>query len=59
MAVMRVASYQGLLDAGHKRYQGTDDKIVHQERQRRRKLGMLNAGINSGFEGSDEQIRTL
>ena len=50
-------SYQGCLDAGRKRFQGTDDEIVHQERQRRGKLGMLTAGINSGFEGSDDQIR--
>jgi len=59
VAAMRVASYQGCLDAGRKRFQGTDDEIVHQERQRRGKLGMLNASINSGFEGSDDQIRTL
>jgi len=59
MAAMRVASYQGCLDAGRKRFQGTDDEIVHQERQRRGKLGMLNTGINSGFEGSHDQIRTL
>jgi len=45
MAAMRVASYQGCLDAGRKRFQGTDDEIVHQERQRRGKLGMRNARI--------------
>jgi len=54
VAAMRLASYQGCLDAGRKRFQGTDDEIVHQERQRRGKLGMLAAGRNSGFEGSDD-----
>jgi len=34
-AAMRLASYQGALTSGRKRCQGTDDEIVHQERQRR------------------------
>jgi len=83
VAAMRLASYQGCLDAGRKRFQGTDDEIVHQERQGRGKLGKLteqielqakllnyflgsnksninqSAGRKSGFEGSDDQIRTL
>ena len=59
VAAMRFASYQGCLDPGRKRFQGTDDQIVHQELQRRGKLGMLTAVINSRFEGSDNRIRTL
>ena len=35
VAAMRLASYQGVLTSGRKRCQGTDDEIVHQERQRR------------------------